>query len=396
MLESIYVGMTGLTGYSRGLRVIANNTTNINTPGFKKSTLEFKDLFYSNRATGGGNSAYGQLGFGLNTGATTLSFRQGELRQTGNDLDLAIDGQGMFMLRDPSGRITYTRAGQLEFNSEGILVDRTSGLTVLGFDSNGVLGSISIDGMRTRAGSATTSVVFGGNLSSSSTTQTVGNVRVIDSAGGEHVLSARFTNTNATTPGSWNVELLDGTTVVGAAQQIIFASGVPTAATSTLNFTYTPPGFTAPMNVTLDFSTDVTSFAAGTLSTLAMTSQNGFQPGGLTRVSFDASGTLVLTYANGQTTNHGQLALARFDTEDGVVAVGDNQFQASSGAGWQTGTAESGSFGAVRGGVVEISNVDLSQEFSDLIVMQRGYQASSQIITTANEMLQELFQMKGR
>jgi flagellar hook protein FlgE len=105
MLDSIYVGITGLRGYSDGLRAIANNTTNINTPGFKSSSLQFSDLFY---ASGNGGSG-GQLGYGLNVGATTLNFKQGELRQTGNDLDLAVDGEGMFTLRDAGGKLHHAR-----------------------------------------------------------------------------------------------------------------------------------------------------------------------------------------------------------------------------------------------------------------------------------------------
>src|SRR5690349_4529516 len=106
MLESIFIGMTGLSGYSQGLRVIANNTANLNTPGFKSSSLQFSDLFYSNDGNTDSHSA--QVGHGLGTGGTVLNFKQGELRQTGNDLDLAIDGEGMFALKDEGGNIHYT------------------------------------------------------------------------------------------------------------------------------------------------------------------------------------------------------------------------------------------------------------------------------------------------
>ena len=128
----------------------------------------------------------------------------------------------------------------------------------------------------------------------------------------------------------------------------------------------------------------------------AFTSQNGYLPAALTGVGFDTLGTLVLTYANGQTVKGSRLSLGRFDSLDAVASRGSNQFDATNSLAWHTGLAGDGGFGSVRSGMVELSNVDLSQEFSDLVIMQRGYQASSQVISTANDMLQELFQMKSK
>ncbi len=390
MIDSIYVGMTGLSGYSRGLRVIANNTANLNTPGFKSSTLNFSDAFYANGGNVGGK--FSQLGFGLSSSGTSLSFKQGELRQTGNGLDLAVDGQGLFRLKDESGNITYTRAGQFEFNKDGVLVSKVTGAKVMGVDENGAEGEIAISGVQTLAGKASASLKFAGNLSVDATTPvTVSGVTVLDAAGGSHTLSARFTNTNATTPGSWTVELMEGAIVVGTGQ-VIFLNGKPTVATSKLSMTYTPAGQAA-IPLTLDLSTDVTSFAAGSLSTLAFGSTDGFAPGELSSTAFDATGTLVMTYANGQKVKGSKLALGRFDSADAVKSLGDNQFESTDDSAWHIGSA-GGAFGSVRSGFIEISNVDLSQEFSDLVIMQRGYQASSQIISTANEMLQELFAMR--
>lgn len=396
MLDSIYVGMTGLLGYSKGLRVIANNTANLNTPGFKGSSLQFSDLFYSssNLASGSGSGSYGGLGYGLNAGSTVLSFKQGEIRQTDNPLDMAVDGQGLFILRDAEGNITYTRAGQFRFNGDGVLVNQADNAKVMGRSPDGGLAEISLAGLSTNAGKATANIKFNGNISSTLTEQIVGGVRVIDALGGAHTLSVKFTNTDATTAGSWKVELLDGTAVV-ATQQIIFFDGKPTAATSKLSVSYTPVGGAA-IPLVLDFSTDVTSFAAGNLSTLAMFSQDGVTPGALTQASFDSTGTLVLGYSNNQIVKGARLALGRFDSLDAVGTVGDNQFSALDPTHWVTGNAEEGGFGSIRASSVEIANVDLSQEFSDLVVMQRGFQASSQVISTANEMLQELFALKGK
>jgi flagellar hook protein FlgE len=390
MLDSIYIGMTGLQGYSQGLRVIANNTANINTPGFKSSSLQFADMFYSNSSTGSGTM---QVGYGLNTAGTVLNFEQGELRQTGNSLDLAIDGQGLFTVQDSSGNLHYTRAGQFTFNADGVLVSRVDGSKVMGLDQNGALHEISTSGLATAEGKATTTVKFSGNLSSTATELIVGSVKVIDSVGGEHQLTVKFTN-NESTPGTWTVELLDGTDVVGTGE-IVFSNGRPEPDSAKVSITYSPVGL-ADVPLTLDFSTDVTSFASGNLSSLAFTSQDGFVPGALTGVSFDALGTMILTYSNGQTVKGMRLAMGRFDSLDAVAANGNNQFDATNSLAWHTGVAGSGGFGSIRSGMVELSNVDLSQEFSDLVIMQRGYQASSQVISTANDMLQELFAMKGK
>jgi len=421
MLESIYVGMTGLLGYSRGLRVIANNTANINTPGFKSSSLQFADLAYAGGNGGSGvpTQNSGQLGFGITTTGTTISFKQGELRQTGEALDMAVDGQGMFVLKGADGSITYTRDGQFEFNTDGVLVMRNSTEKVMGLDERGNLVEISLSGRMANAGKPTSVVNFSGNLSSTATEQVVGGVKVIDATGGEHVLSLKLTNGTASAatgtpaaqaseaaegsatpaaagdpPGTWTVQVLDGTTVVGEGK-LRFVDGKPVVDANNLTFSYAPSGQTA-ASINLKFGTDVTSFAAGNLSTLAMSTQDGVGPGNWTSVQFDGTGVLTTSYSNGQQTKSTRLAMARFDSANAVGAIGNNQFTALDASSWHMGWAGDSAFGKVRSGVVEISNVDLSQEFSDLVIMQRGYQASSQVISTANDMLQELFSMKSR
>lgn len=396
MLESIHVGMTGLLGYSRGLRVIANNTANINTPGFKSSSLQFADMFYTGGNLGGGVTGQNnyQVGFGLNTTGTTISFKQGELRQTGNDLDLAVDGQGLFALQDADGEISYTRAGQFKFDEDGVLVSRSSGAKVMGLDSQGRFTEISLAGQMTTAGKSTSRIRLGGNLSSTATEQIVNGVQVIDAMGAAHALSLKLTNASNTEEGAWNVDVMDGSTVVGSGR-IVFRDGKPLPESAVISINYKPTGQAA-MAIALDFSANVTSFASGNLSTLAMASQDGVGPGSLTGAAFDPKGVLVLSYSNGQTQKGARLALARFDSQDAVGAVGGNLFKMLDERAWHIGAAGEGSFGLVHSGMVEISNVDLSQEFSDLVVMQRGYQASSQVISTANEMLQQLFSMKSR
>src|SRR2546425_5444397 len=126
MFESVYVGMTGLESYAKGLNVISNNVANLNTPGFKSSQLQFADLFYRNSDAGlGAGNPQEQIGAGVGTGGTFLNFQQGEARQTGNDLDLLINGPGLFVLRK-DGETFYSRAGQFEFDKDGYLVDQTT------------------------------------------------------------------------------------------------------------------------------------------------------------------------------------------------------------------------------------------------------------------------------
>jgi flagellar hook protein FlgE len=394
MLDSIHVGMTGLLGYAKGLRVIANNTANLNTPGYKGSTLQFTDLFYANGGAAAAGGAPAKLGFGLGTAGSHVDFRQGDLRQTGNPFDLGVEGEGLFVLRDADGRTRYSRAGQFEFDGEGKFVSRTDGGQLVGVDAQGKEVGLSLAGLGVAAGKATDSVRFTGNLSATATGQTVGSVRVFDERGQEHLMSLAFTNTSAATPDSWKVELLDGATSVGVSQ-IVFDDGSPTAATSRLNFNYAPPGRPA-RPLALDFSSDVTSFASGDLSTLAMVSQDGSAPGTLTDASFNEQGTLVATYSNGRKVEGARLLLARFSSPDAVEELGGNRYGQANGISWDTGAATEGAFGRIRSGVLELSNVDLSREFSELVVMQRGYQASSQVIVTANDMLQELFRMKAQ
>jgi len=390
MIDSIYIALTGLNGYQNGLRLISNNSANLNTPGFKGSYLQFGGLYQAPGGLGGGGST--QFGYGLATLGTIMNFQQGQFQNTGNSLDLAVDGQGMFMLRSADGQLRYTRDGQFAFNASGVLVSTASGGEVLGYDANGNLTNITI-ASRVNPAKATANVTFAGNLSSTAATDTVGSVTVIDAAGSSHTLSVRL-DAVAGIPGSWTVTLLEGTTAVGTGT-LGFINGMPDPANSKVAITYTPAGASA-VPLTLDFSTNVTSYDSGSASSLAVATQDGYAPGALTGVTFDASGVMQLSYSNGQTVKGSKLALARFNSQDAVMAVGDNQFAATDITAWQNGGASTQGFGSIRSGMVEMSNVDLSSEFSNLVIMQRGYQACSQVVSTANEMLSDLFNMKGR
>lgn len=397
MLDTIFIGMSGLTGYSKGLRVIGNNLTNVNTPGFKGSQLQFADLFYQGSigAEGSGLSGGGtQLGMGLNTLATTINFKAGDVRQSGNELDLAINGEGFFVLND-DGKSRFTRAGQFELDNEGFLVSSVNKLRVSGLDDNGKLTDMSLSGLQTNAPKATETVKFKGNISSNAASDVVlSGVKVIDPAGGEHLIKLTFKNNSASTLGNWTVTISDetGTLDVGELQ---FSSGNPSPDANKFAFTYAPTGV-EPFSIMLDFSQDVTSFAAANTSTIAVNTQDGVPSGSITKVAFDDEGTIVATYSNGQTAKGMRLALARFNSTQDIVALGGNEFASTHDGAVNFGYAKTNAFGSLNSGVVEGANVDLAEEFSNLIVMQRGYQAASHVISTANELIQQLYDMKGR
>lgn len=404
MLESIYIGLTGLTGYSKDLSVIGNNAANLNTPGFKSQQLSFTDLFYQAQAHQGhdGNTRF-DIGAGMDTGSTRRNFKQGELRETGGEQDAAIQGNGFFVLRK-DGETFYTRAGQFSFDEQGFLISSTRKARVAGF-SAGALRDISVSGQRTQAGLPTARMAFVGVLNtndSSSSPHTVSSIQAFDAAGGSHTLRASFTNDTSVTPGSWRVSVQDENGATLTSGEIRFdGAGTPSAGFNTLAFDWTPTGVTS-SRVELFFGDPGSVTGARSLSAAAsdlrFDTQDGRAVGALTRATFDTQGFLVLNYSNGGTQKADRLALASFRFLQGLEPREGNLFaQAVETPGDRTlGVAGEGVFGSIASGRIEISNVDLAQEFSDLIISQRGYQASSQVIGAANEMIQQLFEMKSK
>jgi len=398
MLDSIWLSLAGMNGFSKGLRTISNNVANMNTPGFKKSQVLFEEQFsanvpYKHDRQGPGNNG---AGGGVNTFGTRIDFSPGEARQTGSSLDLALDGGGYFMLRGDDGEFRYTRAGQFDFGDDGILRNKSDGSLVLGSDRDGkgALGEISLAGLMTSPASPTSSIQFSGYLSSTGTDHELTAVKIYDRTGAEHLLKVTFVNQGATQPGTWKVTIADGPTNLGEGT-LVFKDGRidPNSARITVNYLLPSQGAQA---ITLDFSDGVTSFASGTTSTLTVQTQDGYAAGSATGVAFDASGVLSISYSNGQSVQGRRIALARFSSEDLLSPVGGSQFVLTNPDARVLGNPRGDGFGRLESGKVEGSNVDLSQEFSDLVVMQRGYQAASQTISTANDLIQSLFDMKGR
>src|SRR6185312_2952351 len=185
----------------------------------------------------GGVGAPGSSGVGLNTLSTTLDFQQGEMQQTGNSLDLALNGDGLFVERDDTGALRYTRAGQFDFNADGILVDRTDGAHVMALDDTGRLTEVTLANLRSNAATASSTLQFQGNLSSDGSTDTIDSVTVFDAVGGQHTLKLAFANGAPATPGSWTVTVTDGATTVGTGT-INFINGSPDPAASKITLTY--------------------------------------------------------------------------------------------------------------------------------------------------------------
>jgi flagellar hook protein FlgE len=392
MMDSIFIGMSGLLASSQGLSNISGNVSNLNTAGYKRFELNYQDVGYQadpGQVADDGASPY-TLGAGVSAGTALQVFRQGEFRQTGNDLDAAIDGNGLFVVQR-DGELLFTRSGQFAFDGSGILTSREDGAHVRGL-RDGRLVDISITGRDTVPPKATRSIAFSDSLSVNDDTFSVGNITAIDSLGVQHTLTLNLTNDKATAPGRWSYTLLESGTELTTGTLHFSGSGTPDADGRTHTFSYAPPDAAA-VDLTLDFS-KANQFSSSA-SSLKMDSRDGKTQGLLTKTTIDAKGHLVLAYSNGDTADTDVLALASVQNLQQLRASGDNRFALPAGVAVNYGTAGNGGFGSVKSGNLEASNVDLAQEFGELIIAQRAYQASSQVITAANEMLQQLADLKG-
>jgi flagellar hook protein FlgE len=379
MFQALYNSLSGLFSFSRNLETVSNNVSNMNTPGFRAS-----DSFYENVFGGRGTRIAGE---GLRTS-------QGDIRQTGNATDLAIDGSGFFVLRDTDGNLHYTRAGQFRFNDEGILTDTVTGYEVMARDASGTLSPISIANDRNLAAVATSRVDLSGNLSPTATTHSIPNVRVFTPSGATETLTVNFTNNNAVTPNTWLVSVTNAAgQVVGTGTLAFAANGSLQAGSTTVAVTLNHP--TGAQNLTLDFGTagnlSGTTQFAGQATSLGSRTVNGHGVLGLANVSFDPDGTLQLTYSSSESREGQRIALAMIDDEGSLVAEGGRLFSGVDPAQVTLGFADTDSYGRIAGGSLELSNVDLTTEFADMIIIQRGYQASSRVLTVSNEMIENLY-----
>jgi flagellar hook protein FlgE len=398
MLGTIYIGMSGMNAYSKGLDVISNNVANLNTPGFKLTVPSFSDQLYRN--SGGaiaGTAGAPTGGAGVAVSTDEPSFRQGDLRDTGNTMDAAVDGNGFFVI-EKNGQRLYTRAGQFQFNDDGTLVDRSTGGAVLVNTGGTTETTFNVNESRVFEPRATTEVKLAGTLARTSTnTFEFPSISVNDTTGSVQLLKAKLTRSDSN-PLLWTAEISNAdTTIIGTGIVTFNDNGTPAEGANTFKITVTPKS-SAAFDVTFNMGNPgsyagVNSPASSTGSQLSVLKQDGLQIGTLTQTSFDDTGHVVLTYSNGQTRTPAALLLAQFDSADRLQALGDALFAVKDGSSAVLATAQTQGRGRVVSGKLELSNVDLTQQFTDLIIIQRGYQASSQMTSVANEMIQQLLSM---
>ena len=394
-LGSIYIGISGLNAFTQGLQTISNNVANINTNGFKQALADFEDV-YSYGGSGyeyfSDNSQF-QNGNGVVFAPPQTDFAEGTLQQTGNPLDLAIQGSGFFVVQDPSGNQFYTKTGSFSVDSQGYIVLSGTSDKLCTVNSSGQAAPVNIKSLQTYAPVATTTVTFTGNLGAGSTSDPVSNISVYDSSGAQHVWNAAIVPSSDGVSGDWTVTVTDSTGATIGTGTLSFSGSAPSASADRLTFTSTPTG-AKPLSVVFDFS-GATSYSSGS-STLAVVSSDGNALGNLSTVTVDATGTIQIAYDNTKTTAAGAVAVADFRTPQALTQLSGGLFENIKGGQMEIVKSGTNGVGTIQADQLEASNVNLSSEFGDLIIIQRGYQASSEIISVSNDMLQQLFGIQGR
>lgn len=388
MFQAIFNSLSGMFGFSKGLDTVSNNVANMNTPGFLGSNAFFENV------NGSTPNDSGEPGYGTKLGDTSIDFSQGNIQQTGVASDLALNGSGFFILRNTDGKDYYTRSGQFQFDQNGYLIDSATKDRVQGLDAAGNLTDISIASLKTIAPQATTTINLTGNLSPSDPTDTINNVTVYDASGNAQTLNLAFTNNSATTPNSWTVDVTDASGNNVGTGTVQFASdGSPASGGN--SFTVTLGSGSAAQTIKLNFGTAGSYTGATELSgsptSLAAAAADGHASASMTGYSFDTTGTMQLTYSDGETKSGPQVALAYFPDQSVLTSAGSSLFTASDTTKMQTGKPGQGVFASIEGGSLEMSNVNLTNEFGQMIVLQQGYQASSRVMSIANDLLTQLY-----
>lgn len=378
MLGSIFIGLSGMNAFSNGLRQVSNNITNLNSPGFKSADLTFVNLF--------GTSAFAQ-GQGVALSDARIDFSQGELRQTDRALDLAIDGQGFLVLLKDDNHF-FARTGSFEVNADGdiVLAGTDYKLTVL--DDSGAPTPLSVAGHRASLPQATTTIKFAEHLSSSEVSFSIADIKVFNAQGVAETWRVQFARSATSPPGEWAVTAHNANDETDA-QTLRFIGSTPDPATTQLTFTL------GDRTVALDFS-QASSFSSGSVNTLKVASIDGFGGGELVEVRVNEKGEVEIAYTNEQIKNLGAVALAQFTDPQSLSPQTNGLYTYDGATGREFLTSESERVGLVVSKRLEASNVDLSGEFGDLILIQRGFQASSQVVSVSNDMIQQLFGIRGQ
>ncbi len=401
------IALSGLNAASADLGVTANNVANVNTNGFKMSRAQFAEVF----AVGTQSVSSSASGSGVRLSAIAQQFTQGNIDFTDNALDLAIGGEGFFVLNDNGAR-SYTRAGAFGVDNQGYVVNAQGArLQAYPFAGGGLFNTGTPVDLQLTTGanppSATTRASFGINLPANAsvpinpvfdpTDPTSFNhttsVTVYDSLGAAHTATVYFIKDAAAN--TWNTEIEIAGNPVGGATQIVFNNDgsllSPAGGLMPLN-PYDPGTGAANIQMSLDFGT-ATQFGSNFgVNSLA---QDGFTTGRLTGVSVDAEGIVFARFTNGQSTSLGKLALANFVNPQGLQQIGDTNwgesFQSGDALLGEAGTA---SFGNIQSGALEASNVDLTAQLVQMITAQRNFQANAQMISTADTVTQTVINIR--
>ncbi len=405
ILTTMFTAVSGLNTYGNALSVIGNNIANVGTVGYKSSRAEFADLVSASLAAGAGGE---QVGLGVFLNDVQTNFSQGSLSNTGNTLDLAIDGNGFFQLRDNAGAQFYSRAGEFRVNNLGEVVD-PSGRLLQGYQASatgvitGAVGNVTL-ATTTVAPQATSKANVQANLNSATTPPAVAfdvtdattynfstGMTTYDSLGAQHQLRMYFVQT--ATANTWNLySQVDGGAATAQTDLTFNTNGVLTAGGAQTFSLPITGGAATPQSVAMDFSA-MTQYGAA--SNLTNQTQDGFSAGSFQSLSVDPQGQVVAQFSNGQTRVLAQIVLDRFTNPNGLIHSGDNTFAESTESGAPlAGTPTNNGLGRLVAGSVEQSNVDLGKEFVDMIVTQRAFEANSKAITTSDEMLQVLVNLK--
>lgn len=411
-MGSFSIPLSGLTAAQSQLQSVSNNLANLNTDGYKDQNVLFADLFAQTGAVNGAGNPM-QTGLGVTAAATVSNFTDGHVNSTGIPSNMALAGQGFFVLSNSDGTTSYSRAGDFTENSSGYLVS-PNGEKVLGYPATaGVVNTtaplqpLQVGKGVTTPAVATSSITISANLDSNTAvggSGPVSSLPIYDSLGSPHTLSINYTKTAANvwtytvTIPTADISGGTGNTTIGSGTLNFNGSGNLTSITgaTAMSIPSFANGATGPQALSGPFGTTTNPTITQTYSasTTSSTDQDGRASGTLQAYSIQADGTIQGTFSSGKTLTIGQVAIATFANNQGLGAVGNNKFNETSASGSAVvGLANQGGRGSITGGAVEQSNVDISAEFSKLIVAQQAYSANAKTITTFNQVSQATLQM---
>ena len=401
------LALSGLNAAQADLTVTANNIANTATNGFKGSRAEFAELF-SVSPQGVSSNA---IGNGVRVSNVAQQFTQGNIDFTDNSLDLALSGQGFFILND-GGALAYTRAGAFQVDSQGYIVNaRNQRLQVYPPSTNGQFNTGALTDIQLvtseSAPSATTAVDVTLNLPANATQPPVAvfdpanvnsynsatSLTTYDSLGAAHTATLYFTKT--ANVNEWTTQLYVDGNAVGTPQTLEYNNSgtLIDPVGGTIAFpAYTPATGAADMNMTFDFSSS-TQYG-GAFNVNAIT-QDGYTTGRLIGIDIDSTGVVQARFTNGRSLPLGQVALANFANPQGLQQLGDTNWAETFGSGQALrGQAGNSGFGLVQSGALESSNVDITEQLVNMITAQRNFQANAQMISTADAITQTIINIR--